>query len=288
VIRQSLVFPFREDLVPRLAGLAVVPRVGTLENVGDVLNPLYRVGSEPRCLLVESEAPLTSAGLHPGLAGVPIALRVPCLGPIAEFIRLLPVLRQLNLRVYIPACGDGNLTSVRILSSLGFATAVLLDGEEPDWDGLSDLMTYAFFGQVPHAPIAPFGYLLDNFDQRGRSEFEAVYFDDPRSYLHMDAEGRVALTRGDLERGEFLADDVESIRDGVEDMEPFRARMDAWSEHFLNFDACSSCPGWRVCSGRFARERQPDEACRAFCSELLDNLEKSRAARRDTLTLWQP
>jgi len=288
MIRQAIVFPFREDLLCRLRGLAVVPRVQSLENIGDVLNPIYHAGANTRCVLVESEVPLTSAGLHQGLAGIPVALAVPRLGPLSDFFRLLPVLRQLSIRVFLPIGVEGNLTTLRILSSLGIGTTIVLDGKEPDWDGLADLMTYAFFGQVPHASIDPFNYLGDNFDPGSRNEFEAVYFDDPRAYLHLDPEGRVALTRDALKRGDFLAGDLESIRNGIEGLEAFRSRMSAWSDHFLALDACSTCPGWRVCSGRFARHRQPDDNCRGFCAELLDNLEQYRATRRQPVTSWQP
>ena len=288
MIRQSLVFPFREYLVPDLRGLSVVPRIETFDDVPAALNSLYAVGANPRCLLVESKMPLVNIRIIDGLGAVPIALYVPELGPLPEFLRLLPLLRQLNLRVYMPAAGEGNMTSLRILSSLGIETAVLFQGGEPDWDDLSDLMTYAFFGQMPHAPIAPFGYLLDNFDQRGRSEFGVVYFDDPRSYLHLDEKGHVALTNMDLKKGQFLAESIDELGDDVESQKPYDARLEDWREHFLRFDQCSTCPGWRACSGWFGRERQPDDSCRKFCSELLNNLETSSLSRREPLTVWRP
>lgn len=288
MIRQSLVFPFQEDLVPGMRGLSVIPRIGTLDDIPITLNALYAVGAQPRCLLVESKEPLVKVRIIDGLAGVPIALQVPALGPLTEFFRMLPGLRQLNLRIYMPPTAEGNLTSLRILSSLGFETAVLFEGGEPDWDGLSDLMIYSFFGSVPHAPIAPFGYLLDHFDQAGRNEFGAVYFDDPRSFLHVDEQGRVALSGVDLRRGHFLSDSIEELGDDIENSEPYNSRLQDWREHFLAFDQCSTCPGWRVCSGWFARYRPPDDSCREFCSEFLDNLETSPLSGREPLTVWRP
>lgn len=288
MIRQAVVFPFREELLPKLTGLAVVPRIGNMENIGDVLNTIYRSGVNLRFLLVESERPLTLAGLHQSLAGVPIALEVPALGPFADFFRLLPVIRQMNLRVYLPAGGEGNLTSLRVLSSLGIETAVTFGGKEPDWDGLADLMTYAFFGQSPHAPIAPFGYLSEIFDQRGRNEFQAVYFEDPKSYLHMDENGRVALTSADLKKGRFLLESIAGLEKGTDDLESFVEGLEEWRNHFLNFDLCSTCPGWRTCSGWLARHRKPDERCRSFFSEVLDSLEQQRSMRREPLSVWRP
>ena len=288
MIRQAIVFPFREGLLWRLRGLTVVPRIQSLENIGDVLNHIHGAGANTRCLLVESKNPLTSAGLHQGLAGVPIALKVPALGSFADFFRLLPVVRQMNLRVYLPAEGDGNLTSLRVLSSLGIETAVTFDGKEPDWDGLTDLMTYAFFGQAPHASIAPFGFLGEVFDQRGRSEFQAIYFEDPKSYLYMDEEGRVALTSADLRSGQFISGSIAELGKGAEELGPCVEGLEGWRNHFLDFDRCSTCPGWRVCSGWLARDRKPNDRCRSFFSELLDNLEQHRSMRRNPLTVWRP
>lgn len=57
--------------------------------------------------------------------------------------------------VSLPANGD-NLTTARILCSLGVPIALNLSIEPVDWDALGDLLAYAVYGRCPHAPIEPF------------------------------------------------------------------------------------------------------------------------------------
>jgi hypothetical protein len=212
------------------------------------------------------------------------------MGRFPEFIRRLPIIRQLNMRVYLSTDFDENYVSIRILSSLGVETAVLFGREKIDWDRLKDLVSYAFFAQGSHAGIAPFHYLATRYDKNGRTDFGSVYFDDPSTYLHLDKEGKVGLSKEDLEAGHFLFENVEMIEQ-IEKHERYRERLDRWREVFLRGFGCASCPGWRICLGKFPQISLDGQGCREFFTEMLDQVEKYQEINRQRTAqkiLWQP
>jgi len=105
-------------------------------------------------------------------------------------------LRKLNLRLYLPTHSTENLTALRILTSLGIECAAVIT-RETDWEALADLATHALLGLVKHASLQPFEYVAAHYDPQQRTDFGAVYFDDPRAFLHLDRQGSVQVNNGE-------------------------------------------------------------------------------------------
>ena len=282
--------PFDEPLIHRLQGKSIVPSIKSIEDVSRVVDTVAQAGAHLHCLRILTKAPLSTLPFREEWKHVPIALYTSGLGRFSQFINRLPVLRQLNIRVYLSTDSDENYTNIRILSSLGIETAAAFNLKKIDWERLNDLMSYAFFAQAPHAPIDPFHYVSSRYDKNRRTDFGAVYFDDPRTYLHLDKEGRVALSSEDLEAGRFLFEHIEMIEQ-IEKHEKYQQGLNRWREVFLHGFGCASCPGWRICLGKFSRTPLTGQGCREFFTEMMDQVEKHQEIIRQRTKekiRWQP
>lgn len=282
-----LVCPNHEPLLQRLGGRQLVLRVTDAREMNEAVRCSQQYNLQVQCYWLTSQVPLAALDLPPEHQDQPLAVYVPELGPFPEFIPRLPELRGMNLRVYLPLCCRENYTNLRILSSLGIASAVIFREPEPDWENLSDLMTYALLGMVPHAHIEPFHYIATHYDTSKPMDFSAVYFDDPRRYLHVNEQGWVALTSKDLEAQNFILGDLQGL-DAMAEQEAYLNRLEAWRELFLAPEGCAYCPGWRVCLGKFRGTAGANPGCREFFTELMEVAEQYQALQKQKKSLWLP
>jgi len=282
-----LVCPCHEPLLRRLAGRKLVLRVTSAQEMADAIRYSQQYNLQLHCFWFTTPAPLAALVLQPEHRDKPLALYVSELGPFPEFIKRLPELRDMNLRVYLPTGSRDNYTNLRILSSLGIASAVVLREPEVDWENLSDLMTYALLGLAPHAPIEPFQFTATHYDCARQTDFSAVYFADPCRYLHVNEQGCVALTPEELEAQNFILEDVQGL-DAVEEHEAYIRRLEAWRDFFLAPEGCAYCQGWRVCLGKFRFTADSNPGCKAFFAELIEAAEQYQALQNQQKSLWLP
>lgn len=282
-----LVVPYRPELLERLPGRCVVVCVDRLEDISRAAADAQRLQVLLHCVKVRLSAPLASIPFQEAWRAVPLALFVPSLGRVRDLAKLLPVVRLLNLRVYLPAGRAESFTAIRILSSLGVETAVDFFDDPPLWELASDLAGYALLGLAPRAPIEPFQLLSTQYRPDGATDFGAVYFDDPSRYLHLDESGRVAVSAAELAAGRFLAEDA-ALPEKPEDAPGYSTYVNRWRSIFLEPDGCAYCEGWRVCRGRYASQARHDQSCRGFFSELMDLVEQKQALKTGEKVTWRP
>jgi hypothetical protein len=180
------------------------------------------------------------------------------------------------------------MTGIRILASVGVPCCIVLESAGGiHWEDLADLMTYSLLEGVPHAPIEPFSYIARHYAPSDYLKWGAAYFEDPDQFLHLDSRGQVALSRGELLEGEFIGhiDEVESAP-GFPALE---ARVQEWRNVFIKNESCSGCRGFRVCLGKFMREKGDPAACSGFFAEMMEAVEQylaQNAPVRET-PVWQ-
>jgi hypothetical protein len=239
------------------------------------------------CLIVTSRVPVADMDFHQEHGGLPIALFAPKLGRFRNLAPKLQLLKQLNIRIYLPIDCEENFSSLRILSSLGVAsTAVFTDGNN-DWERVSDLMTYALMGRVPRAPIDPFNYLAERYSANLRNDFSAVYFNDPNQYIHLDQQGQIALSTQELVDRQFITADIKDL-DSLSENDAYRNRQEVWRRFFLQTDGCAYCEAWRICLGKFSEYRVENEGCADFFKEFLAAIELYQSLKIRKAELWQP
>jgi len=264
-------------------------RVDDLADAAPAADAVGRSGNHIFCVIFESDAPLAEVEFPEGDKGVPLAVMVPSMGRFRDLATHLDALQDRNMRVYMSCDTHENLIGLRILSSLGIHGCAVPGTGAADWDALADLMTYALLERFPHASIEPFAYIASNYDPASRLEWGSVYFDDPKHFLHLDAEGRVALSPAEFGAGEFVARSLCEV-EPPDAFPAIKQRNQAWKEYFADDHPCASCPSWRVCSGRFSERLPEDAGCRDFFLEMVEVANQYRALsdRPEEARIWQP
>ena len=283
--RHFLVCPADDDLIRRLQGMSLVIRINEPSEISRVIQLSNRYHFYLHAIWLKTDAPVTAFPFQKKWEGLPIALYAAHLGNFPEFMRQLTVMRRMNLRIYLPAHFRENFVSLRILASLGLKAAVVFDEKKMAWKQMTDLATYALLNLVPHAPLEPFNYIANNYDIAGRTDFGAVYFKDPTRYLHLDAEGRIALSPEEIGQGRFLPLDLSEL-DRVENCAAYNNWLHDWMDYFLEPEGCAFCQGWRVCLGKFSAVR--DQGCADFFIELMEVVEQYISQKKKRTVIWQP
>ena len=150
-------------------------------------------------------------------------------------------------------------------------------------------MTYAVLGRAPHASMEPFIFIASNYDPHAYLEWGSLYFNDPRRFLHVDAEGRVALSPAELRQKRFVAPSLADI--GIpSQFPPIHQRLQAWRHFFTDNHPCASCGGWKICLGKFARQMRKNGGCRAFFVEMLEVARQYQEQKSPPMEacIWQP
>jgi hypothetical protein len=279
---RMLVCPLDEALLLGLRDQVLVVRVTSPGQVRPAAD-LARTHNDLRAVILDSDLPLADLPLWEDWAGIALGLQVPGLGSFATLVRQLPLLRSLDVKVFLGADDGANLRAARILASLQIPTVLILKGDL-DWEGLDDLLHYALYGRIPHAPIEPFQYLLDHRQPGLRVDPRGTWFEDPARYLHLDAQGRVAATAQDLAEGRFL--DWRPGEPGLDDLPAMVGHLEAWRAHFLTFGGCSGCEAWLLCQGAFAAGPGPRGPCEGVFAELLRHGEAPRREPESRRMPW--
>jgi hypothetical protein len=219
------VCPFDKTLLRRFASLTVVVRVDRPARVPDAVAAAKDSESALFCVILESACPLDEIEFGDDLKDTPLAVMAPSLGKFRNLARHLDRLKGLNMRVYLPCDSAENITSLRILSSVGIRGCAVIGNGKTDWEALTDLMTYAVLEPVPHASIEPFATIAARYDPQAWLDWGCVLFEDPRRFLHVDRRGRIALSRRELEESKFIAQDLSELS-GEAEHPAVRERLD--------------------------------------------------------------
>jgi hypothetical protein len=267
---RTLVCPYEPELINGLHEREIAVRVDSASLVREAGNAVRDTGNRLLCVILDSAQPVDAVPFEDGWKGIPILLVAPAAGEFRSIVHKLPLLRSLNLKIYLSSTNE-NIRGARILSSLGVSCALRIEPGAVDWEALSDLMTYALCGRAPHAPIDPFDYISRNYDAKVHLKWGAVYLDDPEKYFHLDKEKNVALSAEEALARQFIGrlDDIERA-----EPEEIARRADAWSRNFTGISPCATCEGFKLCMGSLRPEDGRTEGCKVFFSETMETLEE--------------
>ncbi len=292
---RTLVLPCSPSLLaslgrPQDRPRTLVPVVERVERIGEAVEAVNRAGHRLHAVWVRTGAPLSALRLDPRWSRTPVALEAPALGGFAEALPRIREWRGMDLTLFLPSAPGENLTSLRLLSSLGVECALLLSPPGVDWEAVSDLMTWALLGRVERAPLHPFTSMAERYRPDQVNDLGRYRLDDPAAFLHLDAEGRVALTREELEQGRFAAPSLaEAERGPLEELPAWHERQARRDTEFLAPPGgCASCPGFRLCGASFRRWRGEERGCAAFFSEWMECLEQKQSSTPPRRSPWRP
>lgn len=273
-----------------LTGFSVVFYTRSFSILKTLKNEAHAADIHIHCVYIKSDIDLSEILFDESWKEYPIAIEAPSIGRIYKFLQKTPIIRKLNIRFYFSTKEPSSYKDIRILSSLGFLTTIFIDGERTEWDKLADLMIFSLLNVNKHAEIHPFDYLKNYYHPHNRTDFNAVYFNDPDRYLHLDKSGNLYLKRDpDLSVNE-LCGDLTTV-DAIKDQPAYKNEKDKWYRFFLEPTRCACCKGWRICLGKYADFLSINPGCSDFFSELLDTIDLEDSIRRNKpvkMEIWQP
>lgn len=272
------VLPFEQPLIADLRNRDLVVIVENPEEILAAVAAVQASDNRLDCIMLRWHQPLDALAWSESWGGVPLVVEAAALGKLHRLSDHLELIRRLELRVDLPLASAAQAVNLQILASLGIPCRAVF-GTDIDWDAAADLMTYAMIGRCAHAPIEPFAFIAEHFDQDRYRGWGEVSFDEPDRYLHVDRDGRVALFPPTAQSPTLLHEDIRRLGD-VTELPAYQAAVERWRLHFLRPDACARCPGWKICRGKLAETVEDKSTCSAFFSEMLDVVEQRQTQQR--------
>ncbi len=269
---------------------SVVFIVDHLSQLPDIKEECLKNQIHIHCITFKTSKLLSDINFKEEWKEFPILIESPALGRVSNFLKMASVIRKLNIRFYLSTDNSNCYKDIRILSSLGFHCALIINGATADWDELTELMIYSVLTRVKHQAIDPFRYVENYYHPQNRTDYGAVYFNDPTRYLHLTPEGKLSLTPDKSQECKEHSIDFENI-DDIEYQSVYTDYLYDWQKFFLEPTTCACCKGWRICLGKFADSIRTNPGCQDFFGEFLDvvELEVQNNENKETKDMvWQP
>ena len=277
-----LVIPYDATLMEKLGGRSLVVRTDTAEDVCSIAETAKSNQCRLRTIWLTIETSLSALPFNGTWIRQPLTLQVGSMGRFRDIAPHLPLLRKPNVVVFLPSDGPDTLVSLPILASVGVRCGVWLDSQSsPNWDVLEELLDYAAYGRVRHAPIEPFQFLVTQFKESKYLDIGPIYFNDAARFLHLDSDANIALSAADLTAQSFVAQGISAL-DTVSELPEVKKHLIRRQAFFLDNHRCARCPGWRACGGWFSETRDESGQCTQFFESVIEAahfLRQKRAAK---------
>lgn len=256
-----------------LKGMALVIKINNLDDILNIQKHLDETTKIDAFIYRDKYASLETMDINPAWGSSPIILYINRLGQFREVYHKIELLKCLNIVVIFTGTEAQACKDAQILSSLGIHTGIEFSPESELSDSVLDLITYYFYGTLPHAQIEPFATIEKNYDGENYVNPTLANFINPERYIHIDKNYSLAFSSVDLLNGkvldcEFPIVNSESL---INAAEKYSLK---WQELFIESHSCTFCPAFRICMGYFCKKdgfTKPN--CRTVMSDLLDGIE---------------
>jgi hypothetical protein len=267
----SIVACYDKELFSQFTGRRLVVLLDSPDELSAVLDDARKRKNMVTNAVVHLKTPLSSVLFSPDWSETGLSFYLETLDPITYMIKKAKDLRSKKVMIFLPVHDDENLTTLRILSSLGIPCGFYFESAEKpvNWDKVDDLLYYHVYSRLSHGPIQPFESVLSRYRPKENAVFHSVYFDDPSSYIHMDSHGNLALNRWDLERGAFIGQGLSDL-DSIRENPKYTRYMTLWQGFFTGESKCGQCSAWRICQGVFLDTCEKDASCTKFMTDLIE------------------
>lgn len=257
----------------QLKGRALVVKINSLDDIMNIQKHLDETTKIDAFVYRNEFASLETIDINPAWGNTPIILYLNRLGQFRNVHEKIGLLRQLNVVVIFTSTSPCACKDAQILSSLGIHTGIQLTSESELNENILDLITYSFYGTMPHAEIEPFATMEKYYDGESYVSPALAEFINPERYIHIDKDLNLAFSENDLKAGNVLDEHYPhlKIEKFIEDAEKYSLQ---WQEWFINSHQCTFCPAFRVCMGYFNKdgENQHPNCCKTM-TELLEAIE---------------
>lgn len=259
------------DFHNRLKGKALVIYVQYLSEINNIINSIKEPTKINAIVYENPYTSLETEDIDPNWGNTPIIMKINRLGAFRNVSDKIELIKRLNITIIFTANNHQSIIDAQILASLGIHSGITLPTETVDWDNLTNLITYTFYGTMPHAAIEPFAtmekyYCGTNYVAPSFAEFE-----NPDRYIHIDAEGNLAFSRKELKNKHYFDSGWENLHN-ISAHPAIAERKHKWQEMFIETHSCTFCPAYRICGGYF-NEQSDKSMCQKTMNELLEGIE---------------
>ena len=288
--KKIVIAPYDSTLLEKLQNYNIIVETEDSEAIISI-NKALRKKSHLFCIKFNSCTPLSGIELNKEWIDIPLAIYTPSLGELSKVLLRARQLKSMNLTIFLPADEKQNIRDLRILSSLGIDCGFCVRNKEDniDWDSIDDLFYYSAYSKTKRGQIEPFRFMLSDDYQDSRYRFTAAMFDDPALFVYIDSEMNLAVSRENLDKGEYSGEGLEELKQIVDkgadqpEIGEYRNRM------FIDNELCSYCSAMRTCRSVYFNQCQKDEAYKQLFEDILvfkesrpDNNGKNQKVRK-----WQ-
>lgn len=244
-MNRIIIYEFSPAATDKFSGETLIPRVTALEEVEHAWKSAG-LNNNAFCVWADMTGQMMSElDFHCVPEDIPLIVHLGGLGDTFEVLTRLESVRRLSIRVFLVSSREDNFAGLKILSSMGVDCGLLLDGGKIDDDAFADLASYYYLSPAPHASMEPFDYIVKNLRQDRNLDIRTVCFTNPGKYIFAGEDLSFAFSREDLLAGRFAGrlDEAEEV--GFE--EEYKYKLEHYYRHFLDLDACSKCPAFKIC-----------------------------------------
>ena len=278
--KHIIVLPFDKNLISRLSGKALVVMAAPEDDPVDIFTTVERE-NKLHCITLDADT-LSEMAFPEEWKHIPLSVRSKGIDSFQDFCPLIPILRQSNVRILIDSSIPSSYTDIRILSSLGIPSGIVIS-KQTDWGLLTDLMTYSIYTKAKHATIEPFNYIANNYSPKHTIDFNAVYFDTHEKYIYLGKNMEVYLGLNDFKQNRNVVSELDNIASS----EAYMLKSNELDNFFLKTDGCAYCSGWKICTGKY-QDIKSESGCRNFFNDMIDASEFHQNKKKKQVELWQP
>lgn len=257
----------------QLKGRALIIKIN---NLNDILNIKRHIDESTKIdafIYKDDYASLETIDINPAWGDTPVILYINRIGQYRNVFQKIDILKQLNVIVIFTSSEEQACKDAQILSSLGIHSGIKLTPESKLTDSILDLITYSFYGTMPHAPIEPFSTMEKYYDGESYVSPWLAEFVNPTRYIHIDKNLNMAFSDQDLKQGNILNGSYSHLKSDAFSVAA-ETYLNKWQEWFIDSHQCTFCPAFRVCMGYFdKKESHANNRCRIVMTELLDAIE---------------
>lgn len=274
-----VVISYDDYMSSALPGERIIVRFVDENGIAEKCQNIYNRNGLFAVWLSLEEKNLSEIKIQESWPNIPIIIYCKGIGDKNTVLDMMPVIRKLSLKCYMPA-NNSNYVGIKILSSLGVDSGLLLNNVKTPLDAekFLDLASYACVSPMHHAQIEPFDYIWRNLGQDNNLDFSTVYLENPHKYIHSDAQCNVAYSHEALMNGDYSGRLEAVLKDSTKYEEEYKNKY--YYCHFIDLDKCAKCSAFKICNRRISNLF---EDCESVMKELYDICELRDSMERKSI-----
>jgi len=266
-----LVTKYNWPIEEYLKGHAILVHINTLEDIPNILRNIHEATKIHGFIYEDEYASLETLDLSPQLGSSPIVLYINRMGQFRNIQHKIGLLKELNITIIFTGNEQQSVVDAQILASLGIHSGIRLNPDSALSDSVLDLITYDFYGTLPHGDIEPFSTIEKQYDGESIISPFVAEFVNPEQYIYVDKEMNLAFSQKQLDNKEFFDNGLDVIYN-ISSHNAIKVESCKWQEMFVAPHKCTFCPAFRICMGYFEKQNEKGR-CKEVMSELLDAIE---------------